>query len=80
VAALYDDAEVLAAIPFLDDAKQAFDESVSRPSAVAGGDYNQVSTAFYQAVHAVLSGEDDAEDALAGLESDLQRIKERGGW
>jgi trehalose/maltose transport system substrate-binding protein len=80
VAALYDDAEVLAAIPFLDDAKQAFDESVSRPSAVAGGDYNQVSTAFYQAVHAVLSGEEKADDALAGLESDLQRIKERGGW
>jgi len=80
VSALYEDAEVLAAIPFLDDAKAAFDESVSRPSAVAGGDYNQVSTAFYSAVHSVLSGEESASDALAGLKGDLTRIKERGGW
>lgn len=80
VPALYEDPEVLAAIPFLADAMTAFDESVSRPSAVTGGDYNQVSTAFYTAVHAVLSGEDSATDALAQLESDLGRIKERGGW
>lgn len=80
VSALYDDAEVLEAIPFLDDAMTAFDESVSRPSAVTGGDYNQVSTAFYTAVHSVLSGEESASEALTQLEGDLERIKDRGGW
>lgn len=80
VSSLYQDAEVLEAIPFLGDAIEAFDESVSRPSAVTGGDYNQVSTLFYTAVHSVLSAEQSAAEALEYLEADLGRVKERGGW
>lgn len=80
IASLYEDKEVLAAVPFLPDAKKAFDESASRPSSATAGDYNQVSTAFFTAVQSVLAGDSNATDALATLQGDLQKIKERGGW
>ncbi|NEY91818.1 ABC transporter substrate-binding protein [Rhodobacteraceae bacterium KMS-5] len=80
IATLYEDAEVLAAVPFLGDARAAFDQAVSRPSSVTLGDYNQVSSAFYQAVHSVLAGETTATDAMSLLQADLEKIKARGGW
>ena len=80
IASLYDDADVLAALPFLADAKAAFDQAAARPSSVTLGDYNKVSSAFYQAVHSVLAGETTAAEALPLLQADLEKIKERGGW
>lgn len=80
ISALYEDADVTAAAPFLADAKKAFDEAANRPSAATLGDYNKVSSAFYTAVHAVLAGETDAASALEVLATDLDKIKSRGGW
>ena len=73
VEALYEDADVLAKIPFLGMAKTAFEESVARPSAATGKNYNRVSRTFYRAVHDIISGKDDVAKELADLERRLER-------
>ncbi|MEO1469623.1 MAG: ABC transporter substrate-binding protein [Pseudomonadota bacterium] len=78
IAALYEDPEILDATPFFGDLYSTFENAVARPSSVTGENYNRVSAAFWEAVHDVLSGDSDAETALAGLEGDLARIKRRG--
>jgi trehalose/maltose transport system substrate-binding protein len=73
VASLYEDEDVLAKIPFLTMAKSAFEESVARPSAVTGRNYNRVSRTFYRAVHEIISGADD----VAGTVGQMARRMER---
>jgi len=51
-----------------------FTNTVPRPSAEAGADYSAVSERFFQAVHAVLNGESNAEDELAYLELEIEDI------
>jgi trehalose/maltose transport system substrate-binding protein len=47
---------------------------VDRPSSVAANSYEQVSRAYFEAVHAVLTGERSAPEAAAGLEKNLAAI------
>jgi len=47
---------------------------VSRPSNVTGKNYQEVSDAYIQAVHSVLTGEKRAPEAAAALENELVRI------
>jgi len=47
---------------------------VSRPSNVTGKKYEDVSNAYMQAVHSVLTGEKQAPEATAALEKELVRI------
>jgi trehalose/maltose transport system substrate-binding protein len=47
---------------------------VSRPSNVAGQQYQEVTDAYIQAVHSVLTGEKSASKAAAALENELVRI------
>jgi trehalose/maltose transport system substrate-binding protein len=55
--------------------RQAFRTgSVSRPSAVTGKKYQEVTDAYIGAVHSVLTGERNAPDAGAALENELVRI------
>jgi trehalose/maltose transport system substrate-binding protein len=75
--ALYRDPEVLAANPFFADLVGTLEQAVTRPSAVSGGAYNRVSNRFWNAVHAVLSGRQSAQSALAALGRDLKRILRR---
>ncbi len=49
-------------------------EIISRPSGVAGSNYEAVSKAYTQALHSVLTRESTAPAAAASLESDLVRI------
>jgi trehalose/maltose transport system substrate-binding protein len=49
-------------------------EIVSRPSAVAGANYQAVSKAYTRALHSVLTQESTAPAAAATLEKDLARI------
>ncbi|MBO2518445.1 MULTISPECIES: ABC transporter substrate-binding protein [Limnochorda] len=74
IEALYDDADVLAASPFMGQLYDVFINAVPRPSAVAGERYNEVSTAYFTAVHQVLTGQVTAEQALTRLEAELRRI------
>jgi trehalose/maltose transport system substrate-binding protein len=78
IPALYEDEAVLEAVPFFGDLYDTFVNAVARPSRVTGPKYNRVSNEFWNAVHSVLSGQAEADDALARLERDLARVKRRG--
>ncbi|WP_456268513.1 ABC transporter substrate-binding protein [Kushneria sp. AK178] len=75
--ALYQDDEVLAAVPFFGTLYDTFTSAVPRPAAVTGDNYPRVSNAFFNTVHEVLSGNVAAEQGLERLESELERIKRR---
>lgn len=79
IADLYKDEEVLAANPFFGDLYETFTSAAPRPSTVTGTKYNQVSSEFWQAVHASLSGSQTVDQAITGLERNLKRVK-RSGW
>jgi len=71
---LYQDAEVCEASPFTCQLYGVFTSAVARPSIATAPKYNEVSTLFFQAVHSVLTGEDDAQTALEELELDLENL------
>lgn len=74
IASLYEDEEVLEAAPFFGELYDTFTNAVARPSKTTGEKYNEVSNAFYNAVHSVLSGNAEAQGAVDDLEGQLQRI------
>ena len=75
IAAVYDDADVLAANPFFASLKPVFQGgAVPRPSTVSGEYYNDVSTVFFTAVNQILTGEADAAEAVAAMAEELQAI------
>ncbi len=78
--ALYDDPQIQAANPIAPTLHDVLSRAVARPSAVTGRRYNQVSNAFWSAVHATLAGKGDAAGNLARLERRLERIGRRGRW
>jgi len=69
---LYEDPEVLEAVPFFGALYDVFINAVARPSTITAPNYAQVSSMFFRAVHNVLTGAEDAETALALLELDLE--------
>jgi trehalose/maltose transport system substrate-binding protein len=72
---LYNLPEVLEPNPRFALLSEAFRTGlVSRPSAVAGKKYGDVTDAYIRAVHSVLTGERSAPEAAATLEHDLVRI------
>ncbi|MET3924375.1 ABC transporter substrate-binding protein [Devosia sp. 2618] len=75
IAALYEDADVLKAAPFMANWKEIFENAVPRPSAPTQAKYNQVSSLFWSAVHDTLSGNGTAAENLEGLEADLTDLK-----
>ena len=74
IMALYEDADVLEAVPFFGSLYDVFINAVARPSTATAPNYAQVSAAFFRSVHSVLTGAEDAETALALLELDLQEL------
>ena len=71
---LYNLPEVLQSNPRFDLLSQAFRTGmVLRPSDVAGKKYQEVTDAYIQAVHSVLTGEKSAPEAAATLENELVR-------
>jgi trehalose/maltose transport system substrate-binding protein len=71
---LYNLPEVREANPRFELLSQAFRTAVSRPSNVAGKKYQDVTEAYIQAVHSVLTGEKSAPESAASLENELVRI------
>ncbi|MEN8174770.1 MAG: ABC transporter substrate-binding protein [Pseudomonadota bacterium] len=81
IPALYEDRDILAAAPFFSELIDIFNGAVARPSTVTGSRYNQVSSAFWNAVHQVLAGNKTAEASLEALERRLKRLSRGGrGW
>jgi trehalose/maltose transport system substrate-binding protein len=73
-AALYSDPDVLAKNSFFKIMLNVFNNAVARPSTVAGADYNQLSTAFFQNVNNVLTGAEFGKDAVLQVEQVAKRI------
>jgi trehalose/maltose transport system substrate-binding protein len=48
--------------------------AVARPSTASGQHYDEVSRAYFSAVHSILAGERDEENAMSELEANLERI------
>jgi len=72
---LYNLPEVLEPNPRFNLLSQAFQTgTVSRPSNVTGKKYEDVTNAYIQAVHSVLTGDKGAPEAAATLENELVRI------
>ena len=79
IEALYDEADVLKASPFMANWKEIFQNAVPRPSAPTKAKYNEVSSMFWSAVHNTLSGNGTAAENLELLEVDLEELK-GSGW
>lgn len=79
-AALYAEPQVVAANPFFARLGPVIGGAVARPSRITGRRYGRVSNAFWNAVHASLSGNGDAAANLAALARTLERIGRGGRW
>ena len=80
ISALYEDPEVLAAVPFFAELGKILEGAVARPSSRAGQQYAQLSAQLWDAVHATLTGRGSATDNLATLADRLRLLRARGGW
>jgi trehalose/maltose transport system substrate-binding protein len=69
--ALYKDETLVKALPYLASLGDVLNFATPRPSVVAGAKYNDVSQAYFTAVHAVLAGDKDAATAMSDLELSL---------
>jgi len=71
---LYDDADIQASMPFA--SPEIVEITSARPSNFARDQYNAVSTLYFEAVHSILTGEEDADVALELLELDMMELFE----
>ena len=72
---LFNVPEVLKTRPHFAELEEMFrSNAVDRPSTVTGKKYAQVSAAYFNAVHSVLTKEKGAPEAVADLEQNLVRI------
>ena len=72
--ALYSDPEVLAANPYFSSVLAARKDIALRPAATSGKEYPDISRAYFEAVHMVLTGKKSATQAAADLQVELQKI------
>lgn len=68
---LYDDAALQADVPYLATLKSALENAVARPKAVA---YSELSTLISTEVYEALQGSVTVDEALSGLQEDLQDV------
>lgn len=78
IMALYEDEEVLEAVPFFGSLLDVFTGAVARPSTVTRDRYNGVSELYYLAVYSVLTGKTGAEAAMKYLETDISDLLKFG--
>ena len=71
---LYSAPEVRAASPFFSKFLELRGSLVSRPSAVSGKMYAEVSRAYYEAVHEVLTRKKTGAEAAARLQDELVQM------
>lgn len=76
---LYKDKDVLAANPFMGELLEVFTSAVARPATATGLKYPQVSQAFWDATHEVLSKKSSGAEAVKKLEGTLKQVK-RTKW
>jgi trehalose/maltose transport system substrate-binding protein len=72
---LYKDADVAKANPFMVELLDVFTNAAARPATATGLKYPEVSQAFWDATHNVLSGKEKGADAVKKLEAKLKQVK-----
>src|SRR5260370_20171014 len=72
--ALYEDKEVLAAVPWFGSLLPVFTNAIARPSTILKTDYNQFATIFFNNLNEVLNDEKPAEEALRSLATGARRF------
>jgi trehalose/maltose transport system substrate-binding protein len=77
--ALYKDADVVKANPFMAELLPVFTGAVARPATATGLKYPEVSRAFWDAAHEVLSKKSRGAEAVRRLDGKLKQIK-RNQW
>lgn len=81
IRALYEDQKVLDALPASEILYDGLMNAVPRPSRATGLRYNRVSYDFWNAVHTVLSEDEDALEQLQKIENHWKRFQtEDGEW
>jgi trehalose/maltose transport system substrate-binding protein len=80
IPALYKDADIIRVNPYMAELADTFTNAVARPTAATGAHYSQVSAQFWNAAHEVVSGKTPADQALARLDAQLQRLTRGGKW
>ncbi|UYG06976.1 ABC transporter substrate-binding protein [Halomonas sp. M4R1S46] len=78
IESLYQDEEVLASNPSMNDLYETLTNGVPRPASVTGDAYARVSNAFFNHTHQVLSGDLDGASAVQQLGRELERLGRRG--
>nr|WP_136253723.1 ABC transporter substrate-binding protein [Halomonas niordiana] len=78
IESLYQDEDVLASNPSMNDLYETLTNGVPRPASVTGDAYARVSNAFFNRTHQVLSGELDGAGAVQQLSRELERLGRRG--
>jgi trehalose/maltose transport system substrate-binding protein len=74
IQSLYEDEDVLEAVPFFGSLFDVFINATARPSTVSAEQYPNVSELYFSAVHSILTGEADAAQAMEQLELDLAEL------
>ena len=74
IKSLYQNEEVTAAVPFFNELYNIFMDATPRPANVLAPNYNQVSRVFYQGIHSVLTGKENAATALQNLAEEIKKI------
>ncbi len=75
IMSLYKDADVAKANPFMVELLDVFTNAAARPATATGLKYPEVSQAFWDATHNVLSGKEKGADAVKKLEAKLKQVK-----
>jgi trehalose/maltose transport system substrate-binding protein len=75
IPALYKDADVAKANPFMVELLDVFTNAAARPATATGLKYPEVSNAFWDAAHDVLEKKSNGTDAVKKLEGKLKQIK-----
>ncbi|MBC7811249.1 MAG: extracellular solute-binding protein, partial [Burkholderiales bacterium] len=70
---VYEDEDIMAN-PLMARLGPILETAVARPSVATGASYNDASALFSGAVHSVLTGEADADEAMEELEIDLEDL------
>lgn len=72
---LYEDADVIAANPFMKDLFSTFDGgAIARPSNITADLYNDVSIAYFTKVNEILTGQAEVDAGLEDLQGQLEDI------
>lgn len=80
ITALYQDQQVLDAVPFFGELYSSFEHAVARPSRVTRSKYTRVSAEFYYQVHDILAGRTEPAAGLHALQKKLERLSGGRSW